>query len=227
MSRKGGSSHIKRIAASSYLRINRKSRKFVTKPNPGRHTLEESIALIVFVKEKLIEGTAREARKIIGSGAIYVNGKLIKDYRFPIGFGDVVYVKPDNAYYRIGASRYGSFSFKKIDEKEALSSTFKVVGKYTAKKGVLMLRLHNGSIIKSTKDANVNDSVIIRNGKIEDVLNFKEGAKCIVYKGIHSPETGVIKSIRKGAMLRDATLEIESGKNKFETVVENVMVVGA
>ncbi|MGC8710096.1 MAG: S4 domain-containing protein [Candidatus Micrarchaeia archaeon] len=227
MSRKGGSSHIKRIAASSYLRINRKSSKYVTKPNPGRHTLEEGMSLITFVKEKLIEGTSREARRIISSGAIYINGKPVKDYRYPVGFGDVVYVKPDNSYYRIGAGRYGTFSFKKIDEKEASSSVFKVVGKYTAKKGVLMLRLHDGTTVKAEKDAKVNDSVVIKGGKIEAVLGFKEGAKCIVYRGIHAPESGTIKSIKKGAMLKDSTLEIEAGKRKFETVVSNIMVVGA
>ncbi|MGB9732775.1 MAG: S4 domain-containing protein [Candidatus Micrarchaeia archaeon] len=228
MSKKGGSSHIKRLAASKYLKINRKASKFVTKPNPGRHSLDLSIALITFLKEKLASLSAKEAKKIIANGHIAVNGKVVKEPKFPLGFGDVVYIKPEDAYYRITVGKYGVISFEKISKEEANKFILKVIGKFTAKKGKIMIRLHNGSIIEGKNDIKVNDSVVLSNGKIEKVLKFEEGARCMVYKGIHAPETGKISKISKGNMLMRGHVEIKPDKGEsFETVAENIIVVGA
>ena len=50
----------------------------------------------------------------------------------------------------------------------------------------------------------------------------------MVYKGIHAPETGKISKITKGDMLMDAKVEIKPEKGEsFETVVDNIIVVGA
>jgi len=228
MSKKGGSRHIKRLAASKYLKVNRKVSKFVTKPNPGRHSLEESIALITFMKERLSNMTAREAKKVLKSGSVLVNGKVVKEQKFPIGFGDIIYLKPENAYYRVTAGKYGVFSVEKINEDEAKKSILKVVGKYTAKKGKIMLKLHNGSTIEGNNDIKLNDSIVLANGKIEKVLKFEEGAKCLVYKGIHAPEAGRIEKINKSNMLMDSTVEIKPEKGeRFITTVSNIIVVGA
>ncbi len=228
MSKKGGSGHVKRLAASRYLKINRKASKFVTKPNPGRHSLDSSIALITFLKEKLMNLNAKEAKKAIASGFVYVNGNVVKDPKFPIGFGDVVYIKPEDSYYRITVGKYGVFSFEKISKEDSEKSTMKVVGKYTSKGGKIMLKLHDGSIMEGSKDVKVNDSVILSKGKIEKVLKFEQGAHCMVYKGIHAPETGKISKITKGDMLMDAKVEIKPEKGEsFETVVDNIIVVGA
>jgi hypothetical protein len=33
------------------------------------------------------------------------------------------------------------------------------------------------------------------------VLKFEEGAKCLVYKGIHAPEVGIIEKINRAICL--------------------------
>jgi len=219
---------MKRLAASKYLKINRKASKFVTKPNPGRHSSEESIALITFVKEKLTNMPAREAKKVLADGSIMVNGKVIREPKYPIGFGDTIYVKPEEAHYRITAGKYGALSFEKIGEEEAKKTTLKVVGKYTVKKGKIMLRLNNGLIINGDNDIKVNDSVVLSDGKILKVLKLEEGAKCLVYKGIHAPEIGTITRIAKSNMLMDATVEIKPEKKEgFITTLDNIVIVGA
>jgi small subunit ribosomal protein S4e len=228
MSKKGGSGHIKRLAASNYLKVNRKASKFIARPNPGRHSLAMSIALITFLKEKLSQMSAKEARKVMASGGIEVNGKQVKDPKFPLGFNDIIYIKPEDIYYKITSGKYGVISFEKVSKENASKNIFKVVGKYTAKGGKIMLRLHNGNIIEGSNEIKVNDSVVLQEGKLEKVLKFENGARCMVYMGVHAPETGKIVKINKGGMLSRESVEVKSDRGEgFETVAKNIIVIGA
>ncbi|MGC8662548.1 MAG: S4 domain-containing protein [Candidatus Micrarchaeia archaeon] len=228
MSKKGGSGHIKRLAASSYIKINKKASKYVAHPNPGRYSMERSLALITFLKDKLSKMSAREAKTIISNGEIFINGKIIKEPKYPIGFGDIIFIKPEGAYYKITVGKRGIFAFEKVSKDEEKKNIYKVVGKYIAKGGKVMIRLHNGNIMECKDEVKVNDSVVINGDKLEKVLKFENGARCMVYIGIHAPETGKITNIKKGDMLSSESVEIKPDKNKsFETVAKNIIVVGA
>jgi ribosomal protein S4E len=48
-----------------------------------------------------------------------------------------------------------------------------------------------------------------------------------VIKGTHATETGTIKEITKGSAVRAQTVKIDSGSAEFETLADNVMIVGA
>ena len=86
MGSKGNNRHVKRLAAPKYLHIGRKVNAYVTKPNPGRHTLDSSIAISTVLKEKLgVASSAREARRILKSSSVEVNGKVVRDSRYPLG----------------------------------------------------------------------------------------------------------------------------------------------
>lgn len=227
MASKGTSRHMKRLASPKYMKLRRKVAKFVTKPNPGRHTLESSLALSTFIKEKLmLAKNTREAQKAIKGRRIEVNGKVVVDPKYPIGFGDIVRIVPSNEKYDIEMGKYGLFDAKKSTGKDT-KRTLKVIGKYLGKKGKTMIRLNNGNIMQAEGKVSVNDSVVTDGKKILDVVKFEKGAKCMVIKGIHAPETGKIKQIEKGSAQRDATVEIESSNGSFQTLVKNVMAVGA
>ena len=64
-------------------------------------------------------------------------------------------------------------------------------------------------------------------GAIKKTLKFEEGAKCLVIRGTHAAETGTIKEITKGSAVRAQTVKVGSGSSEFETLADNVMVVGA
>ncbi len=228
MANKGANRHMKRIAAPKYQKIMRRLSKYVVKPGAGKHRVEESIALLTVLKEKLnLARNSAEARRILNRGLVEVDGKVIKEEKYPIGFGDIIHLKPTDDYYRVGMGKYNTFTLDKISKEESSKNMYKVVGKYIAKGNKAMLRLHNGNAIKMEKDAKVGDSVIIENGKIEEVLKFKEGAKCLVINGVHASAQGVIKSITPSSSRREKIVEVEGDGSSFQTTANNIMVVGA
>ena len=82
--------HQKRLSAPKTYKIPRKVSKWVVKPSPGPHN-KEAIPLLVLVRDFLeLADTGREARRIISSGEILVDGIVRKDYKFPVGLFDVV-----------------------------------------------------------------------------------------------------------------------------------------
>ncbi len=227
MARHGNSRHLNRLATSTYARVNRKTTKYLAKPSAGRHTLERSIALVVLLRDKLaLASNAGEARKVIKSGSVEVNGRRVTDDRYPVGFGDVVKLVQTGEAYVIGVGKGGDIKLDKAAGKEQ-GRTIKIIGKYVSRGRKVMLRLYDGTTVPGDAAAKVNDSVLIEGGKIKSVLKFESGAKLIVVKGAHASETGTLKEIKAGSATSVAAVMIESKGGTFETPVENVMVVGA
>ncbi len=226
MSRKGNSRHIKRLAMSSFLGIPRKEAKFIVKPNPGRHNLAGSIALVLLIRDKLkYARNSKEAEMIIKNGKIKVNGKVVKDPKFAVGYGDVISLATGE-HYKVGVNNTGAVSLEKVDE--SAKRVYKVVGKYVEKGNKVMVRLHDGTVLAAPEQGiKVNDSVVMSNeGKIEKVLKFGVGAKCVIYKGRHPNRKGSIASITEGTASRPAMVEISTDSGSIKTVVDNIMVVG-
>ncbi len=227
MGSKGNNRHIKRLASSKYIHVDRKVQPYVSKPNPGRHTLDSSISISTALKEKLaVASNAKEAKLILKSGNVQVNGKVVKDTRYPLGFGDLVHFKPSNESFAVSVGSKGVVKFEKVTGKEH-AHIFKVVGKYLAKGNKDMIRLHDGTVMPSSKEVKVNDSVHVKEGKVHDVLKLQSGARCLVVKGLHASESGVIKEIKVGTALRRATVSMEGKNGLTETLLDNVMVIGA
>lgn len=227
MARHGNSRHLNRLASSRYPRVSRKSAKYLAKPRPGRHSLGRSVALLVILRDKFnFAANKNEAKKTIKRGAVEVNGKLIRDERYPVGFGDVLTFKQSKETYRVGIGKYGDIKLEKVEGKEP-ERTLKVVGKYLSNGSKLMLRLYDGSAMNGAKEVRVNDSVVLSGSKIKSVLKFERGAKCLVVKGTHASEQGVIKEIKSGSAMNAAAVKVEGESGEFETLVDNIMVVGA
>lgn len=228
MSGKGNSRHVKRLAVSTYPRIARKTATYLIRQHPGRHDRANSIALLAMLRDKLgLASRAKEARGMINEGKIEVNGRVIRDERYPIGFGDILTLKPTGESYSVGVGKNGAIKIDKIEGKAKEGRMLKVIDKYVARGNRQMLRLLDGSTVESAKGIAVNDSVMVSKGKIEKTIKFETGARCLVIKGTHASESGTIAEIVKGSALRDATVRVDGAYGRFETTVENVMVVGA
>ncbi len=226
MGNKGNDRHVKRLASPRYQHVERKVNPYIIKPNAGRHTSATSIALATVLKEKLgVVGSTKEAKIVLGSGSVEVNGKVIRDFRYPLGFGDVLKFREGNEHYRIGVGRKGVVN---IEKSTATSEqVFKVIGKYVSKGNKEMIRLYNGSVVQSAKGVKVNDSVKVKDGKVSAVIKLEKGASYLVIRGVHASEGGTISEIRPGTAVRPAIVEIDGKGGKKETLLDNVMAVGA
>jgi small subunit ribosomal protein S4e len=228
MASKGGSRHVKRLAVGPYSKVSRKTAAYLAKPRPGRHSLDGSVALLVVLRDKLgLASNSKEAKRIIVTGQIEVNGAKVTDEKYPVGFGDVIGLIPTGESYSIGIGNKGAISVEKLAGKSSAARTLKVVGKYAVRGNKIMARLLDGTVLESGNGVRVNDSVVLEDGRIKKTLKLENGAKCLVIKGTHASETGKIKEIVKGSAVRAQTVRVESGAEEFETLVDNVMVVGA
>ncbi|MCL5412578.1 MAG: S4 domain-containing protein [Candidatus Marsarchaeota archaeon] len=227
MSKKGGSRHIKGLVTPRYMDVGKKQYAYTIKPAPGRHSGDKSIALSLLLRKLGLVQTAREARIAISSGSAKVNGKIVRDIRFPIGINDIVEVEKAGKSVAIGIDNVAHMAVRDVSKSDRLSQLFKVVGKHTAKGGLSLLRLHDGRLIKASKDARVNDSVSLSEGEVDRVFKMAGGSKCLVVSGVHVGTSGSIVSITPGTMHVGAKALVKVKENEqFETLVKNIMVTG-
>jgi small subunit ribosomal protein S4e len=98
----GSRKHLKRFKAPKHWPIHPKENKWTTKPNAGPHAIEESLPLLLIVRDILgVADNAREAKRIINNGEILVDGRARKDYKFPVGFMDVIEIPKTENIYRV------------------------------------------------------------------------------------------------------------------------------
>ncbi len=225
MAGKGNKRHVKSLAAPKFAAVHRKEFDYMRKPSAGRHSLEKSIALSYAIKGIGHVSTTAAADHAIKHGSVYVNGTVVREPKYPVGLSDVISVGEEKASKRLGIDRLGKVTYEEVAAKEAAdTNTYKVVGKYKAKDGKLMLRLHDGRNVVA--EANTNDSIILKSGKVEKVLKLENGARCFVIDGVHVGTYGSVSQLSKGDRKRDPSVVIkpEEGE-KFETLIRNIMIV--
>ena len=114
--------HLKRLAAPRSWPLPRKTQKWVVRPSPGPHPQEWAIPLGVVLRDILGHcDTGREAKRIIGSREILVDGKPVTSHKHPVGLMDVVSVPAVKEHYRFLLDN--SFRQKDISRKSRIMST--------------------------------------------------------------------------------------------------------
>ncbi|AEH23859.1 30S ribosomal protein S4e [Pyrococcus yayanosii] len=239
MARKGPKRHLKRLAAPTSWYIERKAYKWAVRPRPGPHSMKTSIPLLYIVRDYLgYAKTAREARKILNEGKILVDGKVRKDYKFPVGIMDVVSIPETGEHYRVLPNRIGKLILHPISEEEAKIKPFRIRNKRMVKGGNLQLNLHDGSnhlirlssLTDETKDRyHTSDTLIMRvpEREIIEVLPFEVGAYVFVTQGKNVARKGRIVEIRHFPMGWPDVVTIEDEEGElFDTLKEYAFVVG-
>lgn len=218
MAEKGNSRYMKRLSTPMFFGLARKRIRYTTKPNPGRHMLERCVSLSLAVKMIGDAHTTSESDKAIKSGEVKVNGRVIFEPKYPVGLSDTVTAGGKSSKIWINAQG-------KISLSESASRVYKIVGKYVAPGGKQMMRLHDGRILPATGKAAVNDSVVVKDGKVEKELALHDGAACEIIEGVHVGTKGKVVQLNKGTMHKPRTAVIEGKDGRFETPVKNIMVV--
>ena len=109
--------HLKRINVPSTWPVERKSTKFITKPSPGPHRLEESMPLGVILREILKLGKEkREIKIILNDNKVLVNNKIRKKFDFPVGILDTLSIPDISKFYKLVYSTKGRLILKEINK---------------------------------------------------------------------------------------------------------------
>ncbi len=112
---------LKRRAAPRTWTIPRKGTKWVKRPAPGPHRQEESIPLLLVLREvRHYAHTAREARIILRTDKVKVDGKTVHDLSRGVGLMDTVSIEePVNEHFRLLKNRRGRLVLVPIAATEA------------------------------------------------------------------------------------------------------------
>lgn len=193
-----GKNHLKRLAAPKPWQIIRKGSKFITKQVPGPHSLEEGMPLNILLKEVLnYAATMREAKKIINSSEIKIDGKVRKDFRFPVGIFDTLEFTNTNEYFRVIINRKGKIGMIKIKKDEISLKPCKIIGKAMVR-GKLQLNLFDGKNIPVDKNNyKVGDSLLLSLPEQKIVKHLKLDKKSTIFLagGKHIGEIGNVEDV--------------------------------
>lgn len=228
MGKRGGAKHLKRIAAPTAVPIhNKKAHVWLKKPSPGPHGKYASVSLLVLIRDVLqLALNSSEAKKIISTRSVEVDGKVRTDTGYPVGLMDVVSLPKADLYYRIVVDRKGRLVPLKISKEEAKKKIAKVLGKYTSK-GRLFLRFHDGHTVCDGKGISVGDSAVLTlpEKKIESILKCEKGARCIIREGRHAGTIATLEEILKRKEGRVAEARLKGSTGEFITVASYLFVV--
>lgn len=220
--------HLKRINIPRAWNVLRKKHVFVTRPNPGR-ALSLSISLNTVLKELLCKTTTtKESKHIIKHQGVAVNGKRRHDYKFPVGFLDVITFPTLNEHYRVLVNKKNKLSMIHINEEEAKLKLSKVLNKKQLSKNKTQFNFSDGRNLILAKDnpalkeANTNDSVLytLPDQKVKEVLKLEKGALVFLYKGKH---TGLLVKVND---FKRENVIFKENDHVFETKKAYAFVVG-
>jgi len=240
MARMGGSRHLKSLAAPEFWPILRKEYKWTVKPSPGPHPLERCLPLLILVRDIFkYAKTGKEARRLIGEGRFKVDGRVVRNYKFPVGLMDVIEITGVNEFYRILPTPIKVLWPHKIPKEEAGLKPCQIINKTTVKGGHIQLNLHDGRnvLVKVADPRNPVEDIYetlgtvlisLRENTIVNYIPLKEGVIAIIYGGRNVGRVGKIVEIIPSALKRRkyiVTLEDNAGR-RFQTSLEYVFPIG-
>ena len=204
---KGPRKHMKRLAAPGHWQIKRKVRPFTIRANPGPHALHEGIPLGVVIRDMLqLTTTLNETRRVISQGQVKVDGRIRKDYKYPVGLMDVIEVEQTKTRVRVVPDSRHLLQLFNIPKKEQNLKPCKITGKNTVAKGNIQLHLHDGrTILLSVKDPKAKpkekykpgDTLLIKipGQAIQEHIPLKVGITAVITGGDHTGNVGKLVKI--------------------------------
>jgi small subunit ribosomal protein S4e len=213
--------HTKRIAVGYG-----KENKWVATPNPGAHPRNESIPLLLIVRDILgYADTSKEAKKIIHDGLVSVDKKARRDHKYSAGLMDVIEIPTLSKHYRLVPGKKG-LELKEIDEKDSNIKPCRIINKTKVRGGKTQIALHDGgTILADTDEYKTNDTLVIKlpERKMSETIRFEKGNLALIYKGRHKGMSGKIKDIIPATATRKSVTTLED----MQTLTEYAFIIGS
>jgi small subunit ribosomal protein S4e len=190
--------HLKRLVAPKTWHLLRKKETFTARPKPGAHVQKLSIPLATLLKQEGHAKTTKEAKKLLHKNNVLIDGRRIKDHRFPVGIMDLISFKETKQHYRVLLDSKGRIIVKQT--KNNTSKISKITGKTIIKKKKTQINCNDSRSIIVEKDSyKVGDSIIISVPKqnITNHLKLEKGASILLTGGKHVGIIGKIDSIKE------------------------------
>jgi small subunit ribosomal protein S4e len=224
--------HLKRLRIPKFWKVPKKYTKWAVTPRAGPHKKFESIPLMVILRDVLkIVYKGKEAKSIIKTGEVLVDGERRKDPKYPVGVMDVVVIPKLKLRYRLIPTISG-LELVELDSEEANKKLCRIRGKTVVRGGKMQLNLHDGRNLlvdaKAAKKYNTGDSILIElpSQKMLEHLKFEKGALALIAKGRNIGLLGKILEIIVTKTKEPTKLICDVDGEKLEVLKDYVFVVG-
>ena len=234
-----GSRHTKRYNTGKYVHINKKETTFFINTRPGPHRKDFSLSLAHILRDLLqVVNSFKEAKKIIKEGKILVDGKIVKDPRYPIGLMDVIEIPDLKKNFRVLPQLKMGLMPIEIPDKEKGFKLCRIENKTNVKGGKIQLNLHDGrNILIALKDPTKPKEdkyktmgvlkIKVPSQEIIEYYPLKENVPILVVSGKNLGMNGSIQSIVKRFGPNASIIKIKTGKDiTHETAYNYSFVLG-
>lgn len=204
--------HLKRNSMPKTWPLKRKGTKYIVRT----FNLKSSIPLLVIIRDILKLAKDRgEVKKILNSENVKVNGKIIKEEKFPLTLFDNLSLGEKNFKIVLKNKKFS------LEESSRCEKIVKLIGKKVLKNGKIQMNLSDGRNYLGKEKIKVGDSVVISfpENRISEVLALKEGCKVLFLRGKHTGEEGTAEKIAG----KNVTVKIAG--EKINSKLENLIVV--
>lgn len=226
MAKRGGSRHYKRLTVPSTLPVEgRKRIQWLLSPNPGPHPKSHGVALGSLLRDQLHLGVdLREVKKILNAGHIQVDGKVVREARYPIGLMDLIEAPQAKKAWRM------QIVGGRLAPKEVAMPKYKmckVVVKKTVPGGKIAITCHDGRTLLGDNAIKVGATLkmSLPAMKMSGQMPLAPGVRCLVTEGKHAGETATLEKIIERVGSMDSEAQLKSGKESFITVTKYLFVV--
>ena len=224
-----GSKKLKRQMAPQFWGIARKTKRFVITVKPGPHKKSESVPTAVFLRDTLkLVTSLREAKSVIYSGKVKVDGVVRKSLHHSIGLMDVVELENVSEVYRLVPTEGKLLKPITINESEKTKKLVRVSTKTTINNGKMQIGFHDGRSIISDEKVNVGDTCLIQipEIKIIEVIKLEAGSSGLVVRGTNAGQIGNIETVEEGTFILPKRVILTLEDRKIEIPADIIMPIG-
>ncbi len=218
------SSHMKRLTMPRSWPLPRKSSVWIQKPNPCGHPLDLCMPMGVILRDILgVAQNRREAKKILHSRLVKVDGAIETDIGRGVGLMDVLTV--GDVSYKCVLDTNGKLRYRTIPDKETLTKICRVMGKTTIKGAKTQVHLHDGRnlLFNENPDYKTGDSLVISlpDQEVKSYHKFEEGSIAYLTGGNHIGELATVR----GQDIKRSSKANEVQFDDFGTISDYVFII--
>ena len=220
------SSHMKRLTMPRSWPLPRKSSVWIQKPNPCGHPLDLCMPMGVILRDVLgVAQNRREAKKILHSKLVKVDGAIETDIGRGVGLMDVLTV--GDVSYKCILDTNGKLRYRMIPAKEASTKICRVMGKTTIKGAKTQVHLHDGRnlLFNENPEYKTGDSLVISlpDQEIKSYHKFEEGSIAYLTGGNHIGELATVR----GQDIKRSSKANEVQFDDFGTISDYVFIISS
>lgn len=220
------SSHMKRLTMPRSWPLPRKTSVWIQKPNPCGHPLDLCMPMGVILRDVLgVAQNRREAKKILHSKLVKVDGSIETDIGRGVGLMDVLTV--GDVSYKCVLDTNGKLRYRMIAAKEASTKICRVMGKTTIKGARTQVHLHDGRnlLFNENPEYKTGDSLVISlpDQEIKSHHKFEEGSIAYLTGGNHIGELATVR----GQDIKRSSKANEVQFDDFGTISDYVFIISS